>query len=305
MEMIDVSNGFSINGFNMINNVYVDVIDTNTNSIVKRIEKHNKATRLMVEGVIRFLAGHFTATDLNDSALYSDSKKYIPCYFNVGDGGVLVEDGRQRNYQDAPRIPVLADWTGVVDYNSTKLEREFFSSPASSQSQRTVIRKVTNTVSGSEYQAVPAGDMDSLYFHCEIGPGKINEQYGGLPVFVTELGLFPTSVSGTPDLLAYVKLDNAKHESGETPTDTDVLFVRPDDTIVIRWIISLVAVGSDSTFSAMMKNENGEYIETTLKATPNLGTFELVEYGATLYLVQVSDGSLVASDDDSIVTAVG
>ena len=263
MWVNDVGKSFTVNGFDVINNVYIDVIDTNTNALVKRVEKHNKATRKMIEGIIRFLCGHFTATNLNDSPLYSDAEQYIPLYFSVGDGGVVLD--LNGNQQGTNRIPDLdTEWDAIVDYNSTKLVREFFVG----RSARTRIRKVTTTVGQPE----SAGSMDSLYFQCEIGPGKMNEQYGGNPVFVTELGLFPTSVCGSEDLLAYVKLTNS--DGGE---DTDAIYVRKDDTIVVRWIISFVAVGQDSTFSAMMKDENGEYVERTLIATPNLGSFEVEE----------------------------
>ena len=60
-----------------------------------------------------------------------------------------------------------------------------------------------------------------------------------MPRFVTEVGLFSNFEKSENDLLAYVKLSNEKVE-GMWKTDT--LYVRPGDTIIITWYITVVAI---------------------------------------------------------------
>ena len=271
----------SIGGFNIINNVYIDVIDTRTNMRIKRVEKHNKATRRMVAGIMRYLAGQFTATDLHDTPEYGNdvAAGFIPCYFAVGDGGVNLTDGVPTYIQGNPRVPSLSDdWNDFVNYTTTKMEREFFTSDARTQSRRTRIRKVLSTVESNKNYGSGDTDMDNLYFACEVAPGALNRQYNNANVFITELGLFPTNDPNNADMLAYVKLTNTDIDPDNPENDkTDVLFVRPSDTVIVRWIISIVSVGRDGTFTAYMYDEDNKVIKSTIKATPNLGVFEVVD----------------------------
>lgn len=268
--------------FSVVNNVYIDVIDTETNIIRKHIEKHNKATRGLVTGILRYLSGEFTPTMRNDKPLYSDSaKNYVPCYLNVGDGGVLLdpETGLPMPNEEAPnnRIPALeSSWDYNVPYDATSLVREFFTQLPDSEDEdsqnnnlRTVIRKETDTT-----ESPVSADMDSLYFYCEIGPGTLNSVYKGNFIYITELGLFSSAIPGTEDLLAYIKLAN--YEDAES-INTDVLYVRPADTVVVRWIITIAAIGRDGVLVANIRDEHGEIIQDNIIGAPNAGTFTIIE----------------------------
>ena len=279
---------YSCMSFSVINNVYIDVINKESGVIEKHVEKHNKATRQMVVGLLRFLSGHFTATSENDKPLYAqDAKRYIPCYFNVGDGGVILnDDGIPQHQEDNTKIPLLMDdWDYNVNYLATKLTREFNSE------YRATAQKVENsfsiqtssgprTPSSISGDVPPAGDMDSLYFYCEIYPDSANSERKDYPVFITELGLFSDKVPGNSDLLAYVKLGN--YYDSENNLQTDTLYVKPTDTIVVRWIISVAAIGTDGLLTTETVDENGDKIITTLRGAPSLGTFEIVDETAEL-----------------------
>ena len=95
--------------FTILNNVHVTVYDSKRSIIRQEYETHNKASRNMITGILRFLHGYFTPTVLNNTALNADSaKSYIPCFFNVGDGGVVIVDGKPSFKPDSrtPELPV-------------------------------------------------------------------------------------------------------------------------------------------------------------------------------------------------------
>ena len=251
--------------FGLMNNVSIEVIDTKTSRRTKTVEIHNKATRGMVFGILRFLMGHFSKTEVNPEHEPDNSSIYIPCYFNVGDGGVVLTEGLPTTKADNPRIPELdPDWNETVDYLSTDLTREF------TGNERAVIRKQTTTL-----QNTPTADMDSIYFHCQIFPGTINAQYSNNDVYVTELGLFSTNTANSGNLLAQVKLGNYK-ESEDSDWKTNALYVRPQDTIIIRWVITIAAIGKDNILKANIEDEHGEIITSTIHQEPSLGNVEVI-----------------------------
>lgn len=220
--------------FSLANNVRITVIDKKRHIITKEVKVHNKATRNMVAGILRFIMGNFTTTYKNQSTIEyaNESKLYIPCYVGVGYGGIMLNpDGSPKSKEGSPREPdVSPDWTTKVSYLSNKLEREFIYG-------RSDIGKVESTLTSDNVFA----DMDTIIFRAEIPPNKLSMQWTeSTNVFVSEFGLFPTyEIHENPDddmLLAHVKL-----------SDEEILFVRPQDTIELTWSISIVAVGRDST----------------------------------------------------------
>lgn len=269
-----MSNNSSPLAFSIANNVRVTVMDKFGN-IRKEVETHNKCSRNMVIGILRYLCGHFTGTNANDNPPYETAKEYIPCYFGVGDGGVVlyeVEEGTfiPKSKDGLPTIPELEDdWTYHVNYTDTELTREFFVVGNATSNSRTKIQDIKTSI-----LQPPLVDMDSIYLYCQIPPGKLNEFYTGHNVFVTELGLFSNNVCGKNDLLAKVKLTNYQDENEDWKTDA--LFVRPEDTVVVRWILSIAAVGVDSRFEAQFEDEYGQQIRTTIQAIPNAGNITVL-----------------------------
>ena len=188
----------------ILNNVEIQVKDKDTGEIKQTVKKHNKATRNLVYGALKFLSGVAT-TDSN-----FNSKKYIPCYVGFGNGGIEESD---------EAITPDPNWTETVNYNDTHLVREIPNS-------RSRIRKQTNTFqkhSGNDSNS--AGDMDSVIFYSEISPSSLCErklvehevEVDGdtetvtedvmIPRIITELGLFADN-DDSDSMLAHVKFSN-------------------------------------------------------------------------------------------------
>jgi hypothetical protein len=238
-------------GFDICTNVDIKLIETDTNIIKKHVVKHNKATRNMIKGILRFLQGRFNNTYVTNSTqqdydpqYFDDAKNYIPCFISFGDGGITYNSSGKPeeipSEQESTHIPQLPDsWNSPVDYNSKQLIREF----TNLSHQRPKIRKQTDTL-----DLDPAGDMDTVVLYCEVAPSELNtdivdgQQQPG-PRFITEVGLFSNYEKTDNDLLAYVKLQNHETE-GETTTDT--IYVRPGDTVIITWYITVVAISDIS-----------------------------------------------------------
>ena len=260
--------------FAIMNNVHIEVIDKKRNVIVKRVKTHNKATRKMVTGILNFVGGKLTSTSINSQQQYSKefATQFIPCYFNVGDGGVIKnsEGIPTPADEERPNIPSLqADWTETVDYNSTSLVREF------NVGNRSQIRFQSSTIYdafGNETTNKSA-DMDSIYFSCQMQPAQFNSVYGNNALYVTELGLFAGSQPKTEDLLAYVKLGN--YTDSNQIVQTNTLYVRPQDTIIIKWVISIAAIGKDNILSASIDDENGEPIVRDIVQIPTLSNIQV------------------------------
>lgn len=257
-------------GFGAFVNVDIQQI-SNVGVVKKHVQKHNKATRNMVRGILRFLEGKFTSTYANDDPEHTDdAKNYIPCYISFGDGGVSYgSDGKPiqiHTGEQSQHVPDLeiSNWNTVVNYDSQSLVREF---NLLSQN-RSKIRKQDDTFNND---SAPAGDMDTIVLYCEVAPGEVNmDLVDGLnnsyPRFITEIGLFSSPNKKDNDLLAYVKLGNRNNGTEESPEwETDTLYVRPNDTIIITWFITIVAM---SDISVVDSSE--ELLE------PEIGSVDLI-----------------------------
>lgn len=258
--------------FTVLNNVHITVYDKKRDIVRKEYETHNKVSRNMVKGILRFLSGVLTPTALNDEPLNANSaKSFIPCYFNVGDGGIVFEGGTVK-YDTGTRIPELEpSWNETVDYAHTTLTHEFFvNDDGTASNERQRIGQITNTLDSPN-----TADMDSIYLYCEVPPGILNQYYGNNAVCISELGLFASSVPGTDDLLASIKLANYEdQETHETATNT--LYVRPDDTLIVRWVITIAAIGKDSVLKANVSDEYGNIITTTITKIPDIGNIDII-----------------------------
>ena len=159
-------------GFGVNNNVYIEVIDKENSVVRQKVEIHNKATRRMVTGILRFLSGHFTDTNKNENPQYESAKNYIPCYVAFGDANIWYDDdGKPEiisgNTPYSKKIPRLIDtgWKQYVNYNSKKLEQEIANITDGQYDSREDITQVSCT-----YEDTATSDMDSIYFYCAV-PG--------------------------------------------------------------------------------------------------------------------------------------
>lgn len=264
--------------FGVTNNVEITIMNSDTNEIRKNIKIHNKASRRMVTGLLRFMAGHFNASNCNDEAQYKNAKDYIPCYIGFGDGGIVYDASGKPSMEDiTDKIPEIEeDWTQYVYYTSTKMNREL------DIDARPRIKKVYNS-----FETKATADMDSLYYECVVAPGTVNgirengvyHKNENTDIFITELGLFPTNNPKSEDILAYVKLSNYEEEiEGESVLKTNTLYVRPQDTIIIRWIITIAAIGTDSKLTTEFREDNGTPIPNDVIMIPELVPVEIEEY---------------------------
>ena len=361
--------------FGIINNVEVQVWNKRTHEMRKPIRVHNKVTRKMVEGVMRYLQGHFTQTFLNNDAQYSSeiAEKYIPRFIGFGCGGIVSDEATVYNKV----IPDLDDnWNRYVSYNSTELKKELFVDTVNGVKvpRRFEIKKITSTFVDKDGDPVQhIAEMDSLMFMCEVSPDEhvmIDQSTNAVkPFFVTEVGMF--SKSG--EMLSYLKLgnypemnsgtpiggtqtqDNCRCDNGvilfDTPEstedsihgievgsvsvivngityrdsaenpgalyvgdelsgaisydqgiirlyedvnsglasvsfrelvdmelNTDTIYVRPDDSIVVRWVITLAAIGRDNVFRGSVVDDIGNEEEKDTVIIPELGT-DIIVYG--------------------------
>ena len=206
--------------FGIINNVEISVMNKYTHVIKKTVRTHNKATRNMVEGIMRFLMGHFNATSLNDKPQYSNDieKKYIPKYIGFGNGGIVNVENITSYYYGS-NAPVLSpSWNSYVPYNSSKLQREIF------DGKKFEVNLITDTFASTKEntystpEIVKRSEMDSMMFFVEILPDDIPRVASSDPVksfFITEVGLY-SSDDSSGKLLAHVKLNNhIDHSSGD------------------------------------------------------------------------------------------
>lgn len=211
--------------FGITNNVEIVVKNKKTNKIKKRINVHNKATRNMVEGIMRFLCGNFTETSLQDSIQYSSdiAEKYIPLYIGFGVGGIKT---KVNNVGQIVQVPVSESiiapqldsmWSSYVNYGSTKLSKEVYG-------KREMIKAVTDTFNDLDGKYIIVGDrkneseMDSIMFYCKVEPETLqyaldkngDRIFNSESIFISELGIFSSGDSDRNDMLAHVKLNNYK-----------------------------------------------------------------------------------------------
>ena len=242
-------------------NVHIEIVSPQ-NVVRQTVDKHNKATRRLVEGILRFVRGEFNTTyrrtDLSEIVYLDQAKNYIPCYINIGTGGIrLNSEGFPDVDPDSPRTPPMEEsllgeqiptWDSdenYVKFTDTQLCLE----------QLVVSREEIKAIAQDETSTnLPqVGDIEQIILSTEVPPGKFNQIYNGETgdIFITELGLYASGVPGEKDLLARVILKNQyaiDPNTGEVkPTGkTQILYVRPQDTILLKWTISIVALDDTS-----------------------------------------------------------
>lgn len=231
--------------FAVDSNVFIQVEGPNR-TIRQEVTIHNKATQKLVRGLMKFMRGEFTTssrqTDWDKVNAKYEAENYIPCYINIGDGGIRYKDtpsGPEPDYDttDVRVPPTESFWnqpTNRVHFSDTKLARE---QTFLSRYPIGVIELSSDAIT-TEYLG---GDIEQTVLSTVVTPGYFSKMYGGShDIYITELGLFATNTFGTDDLLARVIL---KDESElDPPGQNHILYVRPQDTIIINWIISIISL---------------------------------------------------------------
>lgn len=228
--------------FAVDSNVHIEIISPQ-NVIRQTIDKHNKATKRLVSGILRFIRGEFNTTyrrtDEAQIIYAKQAKSYIPCYIGFGTAGVRLT----QPVDDTPilpdydpvnrRIPPLTEeWvsdTNKVQYTDTALQLEI----------TTRTRSPIGVLGSEEIDDFNSqvGDIQQIIFAADIGPGYYSDMYGPVTdIFLTEVGLFASGDVTEENLLARVIFKD----------DNTVLYVRPQDTIVVRWTVSIIALNEIS-----------------------------------------------------------
>lgn len=229
---------------NSINNSYANfMLDVNVNiqvkdnmgNIIKTVNKHNRATKQMLSGMLQFLRGEFNTSNrqTNYKAIHNidKAKNYIPCYVSVGTAGIEVDEATHLpNYDenDRRKPPVLESWRDeVVEFTDTNLKQEVDS----------VSRYEIGVMDDNEATELYPNVADSVQFilGTDIAPNYYTSSaytVGADDIFITEVGLFSTPIPNDGNLLARVALTK----------DSDILYVRKQDTILIRWAICIISL---------------------------------------------------------------
>ena len=217
--------------FAMNVNVTIQIRD-GMDRIVKTVNKHNRATQLMLGGMLGFLKGEFNTSYRQDNIdairKLNSAKNYIPCFVGAGTYGIEINTDtglpnyNENNRRSAPTTQALAD--EIVQFSDTRLKTEI------------PIRHGVDILSGNDaepYIYTGVGDCVQCVLWADVPPNYFNAvAYGAsTDIFITELGLFSTPTPNDTNLLARVVLK-----------DNDILYVRPQDTIMLRWTICLISL---------------------------------------------------------------
>ena len=239
----------SVAGFALDVNVNIQVLDR-THTVRKEINKHNRATKQMLEGMLGFLRGDYNTTnrqmDYNSIEKVHKARNYIPCYVGVGTYGIRTIDGLPDYDVSNRRNPPLEE-----GYNDDPLTWSRFTDTHLAKEVDATTRYEIGVLDEASLD-IDNVVVDSVQFvlGTEIAPNYFTSAaYGtSTDIFITELGLFSTPTPNDGNLLARVTLhDTYDPVTGET--HNEILYVRPQDTIILRWTICLISLSDLSQTS--------------------------------------------------------
>lgn len=227
-------------GFTIESNVHIEIKDTYNNS-VRVVDKHNRATQKMVNGILQFLKGNFNTSyrQKNPEMIInsSNAKNFIPCYVGAGTYGIRVgEDGLPDYDSDNRRNPPIDSYLSedYASYYDTHLKKEIDSG------SRVEIGILDNNSEEATRYLSSAVNCEQFVLWVDVEPSTYTNIAYSRPtdIFITELGLFPTPTPNDDTLLARVVFKD----------EDDILYVRPQDTILIRWTICILSLTDTSEY---------------------------------------------------------
>ena len=252
--------------------VNVDIrVSNSKGELTQWIQKHNKATANMIEGIVKFLRGEFNDTRLNIGNVGSNASIahcYIPSHIGFGDFGVMYNKGAQfeidydnQNYATISDINLNreifkanfkganSNKTGRQTNSRLKIQRSTNGATMHADTYSLVVSSIIN-YSGDNFSFYRVrGDKVENYFDENLPEAKDNQNI----YVITELGLFSGDVSDSDaKLLARLVLDP------ETP-----LVVSKDSTVVINWILGVHSI-DDMTLRSRSQEYNYGVRETNV-----------------------------------------
>lgn len=251
------------NGLPLDMTVNVDIrVSNSRGQITQRIQKHNKATYNMLEGIIKFLRGEFNNTSLNIDNIGSNAEYahcYIPSYIGFGDIGVTYGEGAtfkvEYDNNMAPQFMddhllrelFKANYVGDVQCNSRlALQRSTGGETPFADTHSLVISSIVNY----------AGDRFGFF---RVNGERVDNMHtdGADPsedvYIITELGLFSGNVDDYDSkLLARLLLDP------ETP-----LVISKDSTVVVNWTLGVYSINDAKIRPVGVINDYEYYTQTS------------------------------------------
>lgn len=215
--------------FDLYNNVRI--IKYNSKHELKSIiDVHNKANATLIQGILKFLRGEFTPSNITNNIIThnpSDAKLYIPSYMNFGNGGLSIV-----NEQIINNVQPTSFYDNILQ--NELINSELGRLPVSKSEVGTSNGNDSGILRITTY--VPEG------YYTKIGAGTHN----GI-AYLTELGLFANNFSGsagvTSKLLARVTFD--------TPIQQ-----QSDEIILVQWSIGAISINDGAWTQTMKTNEN-------------------------------------------------
>ena len=230
----------NIKGLPLEVDVNVDIkVKNKKGKLINNIQLHNKATKNMTEGIVRFLRGEFTNSNLDIEAVGSYqnyAKYYIPAYMSLGDINV--------DYTKSPPYSIVTgkEYEIVPQYTDEALRREVFVNPYSDNGQYIYHRfKIKRSVLGDSvstdvYQLVLSSVInfnENQKFYYSTGTPVIGTSNG--VYYISEVGLFSADVGDNRGkLLARLLLDV-----------TNPLKIEKNTTVVINWTLGVRSVNDN------------------------------------------------------------
>lgn len=272
---------------NIDSNVQIRTIDRN-GKILRTTYKHNKATVNLVDGILRFLKGDFSATDYNKTTTPDEAIIYIPVRAQFGRIGVKLKESP--NPQDRRFDYIDKDEFATPTFDSAELQEPItFDDPVVENS---LLRfKRISQVGYTDNNNAECLEM-SLY----INPGKLvgqsqeitqngkkvvqfipydwsyyNPSTGEYEAMLTEVGLLSSSdvllarVLLDGDVVSEEYYDSSAQSQGNYPAFVDPssednpIIQSESTTVVLVWRIGIVSVGKNDEFVTQTNLSNQQF----------------------------------------------
>ena len=277
-------------------NVQINTLDRH-GKVIKTVTRHNKATVMMVDGILRYLQGDFTGTERGEAWSANEASPYLPTRIQFGRVGVKRTDPKNEkdkrphfNYIDVNELikPTFVSSGLQEPIDARRL------SPSVDESKTTWtitnVRQTSFTDNNNgeclEFRTYIDPKHSIVGFNQSVDNGEKFTPYaepdytGGWSYFNPSTGLWETMmtevglVSSSGVLLARVLFDgevtseefiddegsHGKYPVFKNPDDERNPIVQTEETtVVIIWRIGILSVGDDDEFVTQSNVTNVEF----------------------------------------------
>lgn len=264
-----------MNGFmlDVTNNVKVTVFDSNHN-LKKIVTKHNKATKNLVTGLIKFLRGEFTPSNLNQDYNSGAAVGFIPAYISFGDGGLqqLGKKISENDYvSDVQTVMANLSTLTPTTFATKDLQHEIVGNVGNEDTPTAPTHgrcKITRTSYGGSTSDTITLNMTSLitkgyysknFYLDDVENGNRYKYVRGssLPIYLSELGLWADEYSNV-DINSNYKGNLLARVTFE---DEDSIVQQSDsDIILVEWKIEITSIdenySQDNITNIIWNNDN-------------------------------------------------